>query len=116
MKTIICDIDGTILKHKGSQHAQIVNTPELLPGVLEKFHSWDKLGYTIILISGRREGTRETTEQQLRNIGIIYDQLILGAGRGQRVLINDLKPESKTPTAVSINVIRNVGMESLKVQ
>ena len=40
MKTIFCDIDGTIVKHRGSLD-QIVNHPcELLPGVLQRFKEY----------------------------------------------------------------------------
>lgn len=114
MKTIICDIDGTLIYHHGTQKKQVVLEPKVLPGVIEKFHEWDKLGYNIILISGRRESTRSKTESQLELIGITYDRLILGVGRGQRVLINDLKENSKNPTAISINVKRNAGLGGVK--
>ena len=69
MKTIICDIDGTLIYHHGTQKKQVVLEPKVLPGVIEKFHEWDKLGYNIILISGRRESTRSKTEYQLELIG-----------------------------------------------
>ena len=109
MKTIICDIDGTLIYHKGSQRKQITEKPEILPGVIDKFHEWDKLGYNIVLITGRKESTRKKTEEQLQSLGIIYDKLVLGVGRGQRVLINDLKPDSEKPTAISVNLKRNTG-------
>ncbi len=38
MKTIICDIDGTIFKYSPNGHDAIANEdPELLPGAKEKF-------------------------------------------------------------------------------
>jgi hypothetical protein len=113
MKTIICDIDGTLVFHHGSQRQQIKKRLVVLPGVVEKFHEWDKLGYTIVLISGRRESTRKITENQLSEAGLMYDKLILGVGRGQRILINDLKEDSKEPTAISINLKRNLGLQEL---
>jgi ribonucleotide monophosphatase NagD (HAD superfamily) len=115
MKTIICDIDGTLLFHNGSQNKQIINKPRLLPGTIEKFHDWDKKGYKIILITGRRESTREVTKEQLRNCGIIYDNLIMGVGRGPRVLINDRKENNKDDTAIAINLVRNEGISSIEV-
>jgi hydroxymethylpyrimidine pyrophosphatase-like HAD family hydrolase len=36
MKTIFCDIDGTLLKHHGSLSAQITNKPKILEGVLKR--------------------------------------------------------------------------------
>ena len=56
----------------------------------------------IILTTGRKEGMRRITEQQLENAGIVYDRLIMGIGGGIRVLINDLKPHRKGDTNVSL--------------
>jgi len=113
-KTIICDIDGTLISHHGNAYQQLMREPEILPGVLEKFEQWDRRGYNIILITGRRENWREMTEKQLSSIGIFYDQLIMGVGRGPRVLINDLKPNKSFPTAIAYNLIRNEGMKNLE--
>jgi len=115
MKTIFLDIDGTLLKHFGSQSNQILYNPELLSGSLEKLHEWDKLGYKIILVTGRKESTRNITTQQLEKLGIIYDQLIMGLGRGARVIINDLKPDSEQPTAIAYNLTRNQGVKDLTI-
>lgn len=115
MKTIICDIDGTLMHHNGSQYKQITESPNLLPGTIDKFHEWDKKGYTIILITGRRESTRKRTEDQLTRCGIIYDKLVMGVGRGERILINDRKQGSLNDTAFAINLKRNVGIGSIEV-
>lgn len=115
MKTIICDIDGTLLYHYGSQKDQIIQKPQPLPGVLEKLHEWDKKGYNIILITGRRNCTRKITKLQLSSLGIIYDKLIMGVGRGQRILINDRKENCNNDTAVSFNIKRNTGLLNLEV-
>ncbi len=113
--TIISDIDGTLIRHNGSLDAQIFKEPELLPGVREKFNEWDIKGYNIILITGRRESLRDLTELQLKNLGIFYDQLIMGVGGGPRVLINDLKTNSNEPTAVAVNLVRNKGIGDIDV-
>lgn len=107
--TIIVDIDGTLIKHYGSLSAQIMNEPKLLPNVAEKFAEWDKAGCRIILLSGRRESMRDETEKQLKSLGLFWDQLVLGATRGKRILINDMKLNSIEPTAESINIERNKG-------
>ena len=114
-KTIICDIDGTLVKHHGSQSRQITYTPELLPGSIEKFDEWDKKGYNVILITGRKESFRKKTEKQLEALGIMYDHLIMGLGGGTRVLINDLKPDSDEPTAIAINLERNKGIGDIDI-
>lgn len=110
-KTIICDIDGTLIHHTGdicNQHMS--ENATLLRGTLDKIREWDKKGYRIILLTGRRENTRKKTEKQLTNLGILYDQLVMGVTGGTRVLINDLKPDSNEPTAIAINIPRNHGI------
>lgn len=114
-KTLIVDIDGTLIWHFGNIHDQISNPPEALPGIRDKFHDWDRKGYRIILLTGRKESLRRLTEQQLETCGIFYDQLVMGVGGGVRVLINDLKTGSSEPTAIAINLERNKGLENLDV-
>jgi len=115
-KTIFCDIDGTLVKHfpptKTTNHDVKL---ELLPGTIKKLLEWDKLGYNIILVSGRRESSRSATEKQLSNLGIIYDQLILGIGGGKRYLINDKKDYSDEEYAVAINLDRNLGIGGISI-
>lgn len=109
-KTIFCDIDGVLLKHHGDVTKQHLLDPIVLEGVLDKIKEWDLKGYKIILVTGRRESTRQHTENQLTEAGILYDQLIMGISGGQRVLINDLKTNSNDPTAISFNLERNKGL------
>lgn len=110
-KTIFLDIDGTLVKHSGLMN--ITQKTEVLPGVLDKLEEWDRKGYNIILVSGRRESLRAFTEKQLEEAKIIYDQLILGIGGGVRVLINDRKPNSFDATAKAISLERNTGLEGV---
>lgn len=110
--TIFCDIDGTLIKHVGGVSQQIkVYEHELLPNTIEAINTWDKLGYNIILTTGRKESMRQLTENQLTNLGIVYDQLIMGIGGGTRIIINDRKPNIEKNTCHAINVIRNKGIK-----
>ena len=114
--TIFCDIDGTLVKH----HSPLLATKpdfhmELLPGTLEILDEWDRKGYNIILTTGRRESMRKETERQLAEVGIIYDQLIMGIGGGKRYLINDRKPNGSRNYASAINLIRNQGLTNVKI-
>jgi hydroxymethylpyrimidine pyrophosphatase-like HAD family hydrolase len=113
-KTIFLDIDGTLVEHSENISKQYVHTPKLLNGTLEKLAEWDKKGYNIILTTGRKESGRAATEKQLLELGIFYDQLIMGIGGGIRVLINDRKKNKTYDTAVSINLDRNEGISSIK--
>ncbi len=118
-KTIICDIDGTLVWHRpGNGPSHILTHPaEILDGTIEKLEEWDKKGYNIILLTGRKESLREKTERDLQKLGIFYDMLIMGVGGGARVLINDLKPSDSedNPTAVAITIKRNVGISDIDV-
>ena len=115
-KTIFSDIDGTLVEHVSPFESTNPNHKmKLLPGTIEKLQEWDVKGYNIILISGRREGSRKETERQLAEVGIIYDKLILGVGGGIRHLINDKKPDGTINTAFSHNLVRNEGIKNLEL-
>lgn len=111
-KTIFCDIDGTLIKHEGviTDQAKLEEI-ELLPNALEAINNWDKNGYYIILTTGRKESLRKHTEKLLRKIGIVYDQLIMGIGGGNRILINDRKSNGSYNTAYCVNIVRNEGIQ-----
>lgn len=109
------DIDGTLLKHQGGLSQIATMPPVLLDGVHEKLDEWDKAGYRIILITGRKEAMREITENQLKQAGIFhYERLIMGIGNGPRFLINDTSAENKE-TAFGITVERNKGLKNLQL-
>jgi hypothetical protein len=88
---------------------------KILEGTLEKLEEWDRAGYKIILTTGRRESMREQTQRQLSDVGIFYDQLIMGIGGGKRYLINDLKPDQKEKYAEAINLTRDEGVKNVKI-
>lgn len=118
-KTIFLDIDGTILKHM--QHvsnilslADTAHKQTILPDVLGKLNEWESKGYTIILITARKESMRKFTEEQLTSKGIFWDQLIMGIGNGPRHLVNDKKPDG-TETAFAVNLDRNSGLSSVSI-
>lgn len=113
-KTIICDIDGVLLQHRNQGlSSQLYSKP--LDGTIDKINEWDAKGYNIILITGRRESLRSKTEKQLLMYDIFYDQLIMGVGGGDRVVINDRKPNSDRETAYSVNLYRNEGISEVKI-
>ena len=113
-KTTICDIDGVLLVHKNQGLTGQLNSSPL-DGTIEKINEWDAKGYNIILITGRRESLREVTKKQLQSFGIFYDQLIMGVGGGDRVVVNDRKPNSERDTAYSVNLYRNEGISRIKI-
>jgi hypothetical protein len=110
-KTIFCDLDGTLVKHCGD--TILIADPdyelEVLPGAHDKLREWDRKSYWVIITTGRKEGGRAATEIQLQRAGIIYNQLIMGFGGGDRILINDRKSNSNRDTAYAVNLVRNRG-------
>ena len=114
-KTIICDIDGTLVQHAPPHiTASTSHKLELLEGAMDKLLEWERKGYNIILLTGRKESTRAITEQQLAQAGIFYDQLVMGVGGGARYLINDTKPDGAN-SAFACNVLRNQGIKDLEL-
>ena len=121
-KTIFVDIDGTIIKHHGGLENSLNELlkpdykPELLENVQERIWEWDGKDYTAILTTGRKESSRRITEKQLEELGIVYDQLIMGIGPGPRVLINDMDPNyPETKMATGITLSRDEGIGSTKL-
>jgi hydroxymethylpyrimidine pyrophosphatase-like HAD family hydrolase len=113
-KTIFLDIDGCIFYHKGNMSEQFSES-ELLPGVAEKMNEWDAAGYKIILVTGRKECMRKITVKQLAKHKIFYDQLVMGINRGERVIINDKKPQNDVIVASAIEINRNEGLKNINI-
>ena len=115
LENIICDIDGTLVAHnKPSDAAKKSTELVLLEGTIDKLNEWERNGYNIILLTGRKESMRQVTENQLSQVGIYYDQLIMGVGGGPRYLVNDYKPDG-TESAFAINVERNKGIKNINI-
>jgi len=112
VKTIICDIDGTLFKYSPGVTRQIVcEDPMPLPGAIEMMNDWERKGCRIILITGRRESLREITENHLTNCGIPFDVLLMGYADTGRVLINDINWEGKLK-AHCVNLTRDKGFDN----
>ena len=113
-KTLFLDIDGTLIFHHNKFLTKQLYT-NILNGTIDKFTEWDKKGYNIILVTGRRESMREQTEKQLTEMGLFWDQLVMGIGGGDRIIINDRKPDSENDTCYAINIDRNVGIGEITI-
>ena len=87
--TWILDIDGTLVKHNGYL------TPEgdtLLDGVADFLKSIPEKDM-IILLTARTSEFRDMTEKFLAKNNIRYDHIIFNAPVGERIVINDNKPD-----------------------
>lgn len=114
MKTIFLDIDGCIFRHFNSGACtQFSYRPQLLPGVRKKFDEWARKDYTIILTTGRKSSHLRTLKRDLLRAGLYWSHIIIDLPRGERVVINDCKPDG-AQTARAISLKRNQGLEGIK--
>lgn len=113
VKTIFCDIDGTILRQVAFDELN-ENNFEVLPGAREKFREWIDVGHHIVITTARPESLRGVTVRQLGNAGFQFHQLVMGIGREERYLINN--NEKLTPEidrAIGISVKRDGGFTDI---
>ena len=90
MKTIICDIDGTLLNYLHDRPLSERDEHVALPGAVKRMREWEAQGCRIIIITGRRESERTRTVAELEKARIPYDLLLMGFADSGRVLINDV--------------------------
>lgn len=113
--TYFFDIDGTIFKYR--QFETYESTPaELTPGAKEKLHEIRNEGHTIVLTTARPESLRLFTVLELEKAVIPYDQLVMGLARGTRHLVNDMSPSKPGNRSISWNLVRDEGLQSIKVE
>lgn len=109
VKTIFCDIDGTILRQVDFNELN-ENNFEVLPGAREKFREWIDAGYHIVITTARPESLRGVTIKQLGNAGFQCHQMVMGIGREERILINNNSGgDPNRNRALSISVKRDAG-------
>lgn len=111
-RTIFIDMDGTLVHHHGTYEDMIWAEPIILDGVLEFIEQELAVDSHIIITTARSEMHKKQTEAQLAKLGIKYHRLIMDITAGERVLINDDKPDMEI-TARAHVVSRNTGLRPL---
>ena len=101
-KTWILDLDGTLVVHDGPF---IMGKDEFLPGAREFPESIPKRDM-IIFLTARSDYEKAHTMRFLKENKIRYDHIIFNAGEGERIMINDMKPDGLV-TAYAINTKRD---------
>ena len=101
-KTWILDLDGTLLVHDGPY---IMGKDEFLPGAREFLDSIPKRDM-IIFLTARSDYEKPHTMRFLRENNVRYDHIIFNAGEGERIMINDMKPDGLV-TAYAVNTVRD---------
>ena len=101
-KTWILDLDGTLLVHDGPY---IMGEDEFLPGAREFLDSIPKRDM-IIFLTARSDYEKPHTMRFLKENNVRYDHIIFDAGEGERIMINDMKPDGLV-TAYAVNTVRD---------
>lgn len=105
-KTWILDLDGTIVVHNGPY---IYGEDRFLPGAKDFLDSISPQDI-IIFLTARSNYEKAHTLKFLEKNNVRYDHIIFNAGHGERILINDNKPDGLV-TAMAINTKRDVFCE-----
>ena len=101
-KTWLIDIDGVIFIHN---YYLKYGKDKLIPGIKKLFKKIKKEDY-VILLTARDLKYKELTIKSLKKYKIKYHQIIFNLPKGERILINDIKPKG-LKTAIAINIKRN---------
>ena len=101
-KTWILDLDGTLLVHDGPY---ILGKDEFLPGAREFLDSIPRRDM-IIFLTARSDYEKPHTMRFLKENNVRYDHIIFNAGEGERIMINDMKPDGLV-TAYAVNTVRD---------
>ena len=106
LHTWFFDLDGTVFKWNGLFDD---GYDTLLPGVKELWASIP-LDDCIVITTARKSCWKEATIKGLIDNGLWYNQLVFDCNHGQRILVNDRKPEhGNIDTAFAWNVERDAG-------
>lgn len=107
VKTYFIDIDGVLFENGAQYFNPKWGTTTPLLKNIDTVKNLKKLGNYIVITTSRTEEFREQTIMQFKEVGLEYDQLVMGIGNGERVLINDYSTSNPFPSCTSINIKRN---------
>jgi len=110
--TWFIDLDGSIVKHNG----YIVDKEDsLLDGVSVFFRNIPTKDIIIIKTSKKKKFKKKTIEFLKKN-KIRFNEIMFDLPYGERILINDIKPNQKLNTSISINLKRNYGLLKYQIK
>jgi len=113
--TFFVDIDGTIVKYrKFSELSTAVLTP--IQDVIDFINKSYDDGCHIVITTARPPSFELFTKQELEKLGVKYHQMLMGIGRGTRVVLNDKDPDApELPRAWGINFVRDQGLKDIEI-
>ena len=110
--TWFIDLDGSIVKHNG----YIIDKEDsLLDGVSVFFRNIPTKDIIIITTSRKKKFKKKTIEFLKKN-KIRFNEIMFNLPYGERILINDIKPNQKLNTSISINLKRNYGLLKYQIK
>lgn len=100
-KLWILDVDGMIFIHNSYLNGE----DKLVSGFMD-FYNQIKSEDFIVIITAREKKYEKTTKMSLKLNHIRFNKIIFGASKGERVCINDKKPDG-TKTSFALNTDRD---------
>ena len=110
--TWFIDLDGSIVKHNG----YIVDKEDSLLDGVSVFFKNIPTKDIIIIITSRKKKFKKKTIEFLKKNKIPFNEIMFDLPYGERILINDIKPNQKLKTSISINLKRNYGLLKYQIK
>lgn len=110
--TWFIDLDGSIVKHNG----YIVDKEDLLLDGVSVFFNNIPTKDIIIITTSRKKKFKKKTIEFLKKNKIRFNKIMFDLPYGERILINDIKPNQKLKTSISINLKRNYGLLKYQIK
>lgn len=112
-ETILCDVDGVLLKHNPHSNDNLEDN-KLLGNCVVMLKNLKQENKKIILVTARPKETYSTFVKLLEQLDIVYDDIVMGLNPGPRYLINDIKPSFPfVKQALCFNLSRDNGIDNL---
>ena len=110
--TWFIDLDGSIVKHNG----YIVDKEDSLLDGVSVFFRNIPIKDIIIITTSRKKKFKKKTIEFLKKNKIRFNEIMFDLPYGERILINDIKPNQKLKTSISINLKRNYGLLKYQIK
>ena len=108
-KTLFIDIDGVLVKNGGEYFEPKWGWCEPLEENVKLINRLYNTGKVmIILTTARSDKYEHETIDDLKHAGVKYHRIIYGLLHSQRILINDFANSNPYPSAVAINIRRDI--------
>jgi len=106
--TLFLDLDGTLVKNSSAHFPPYIGESDPIAPNVEIVRQLQQSGkFEIIITTSRPEKYRSVTEQQLKQLGIVYKTLLMGLLHSKRIIINDYSKSNPFKSCDSINLKRN---------